>query len=178
MTTLDHEYVTWPEYINLCERLVAKVGLSGWKFDSLICLARGGMRPGDIFSRVYGLPLAVLSTSSYRAEAGTVQGELCIAKHITGVDTLKGKVLLVDDLCDSGKTISKVIVHLKHEFPEIEEIRVAAIWVKQQSVLMPDYYVVKYDSNPWIHQPFECYDDVSMQRHLEYCIEKYGKDGI
>ena len=127
MTTLDHEYVTWPEYINLCERLVAKVGLSGWKFDSLICLARGGMRPGDIFSRVYGLPLAVLSTSSYRAEAGTVQGELCIAKHITGVDTLKGKVLLVDDLCDSGKTISKVIVHLKHEFPEIEEIRVAAM---------------------------------------------------
>ncbi|MBQ9240970.1 MAG: phosphoribosyltransferase [Duodenibacillus sp.] len=178
MTTLDHEYVSWTQYIDLCERLVARVGLSGWKFDSLICLARGGMRPGDVFSRVYGKPLAVLSTSSYREEAGTVQGDLSISKHITGVDALKGKVLLVDDLCDSGKTISKVIVHLKHEFPEIEEIRVAAIWVKAQSVLQPDYYVVKFDGNPWIHQPFECYDDISIERHLENCRKKFGEDHI
>ncbi len=178
MTKVDHVFVSWADYVDLCEKLVAKVGTSGWKFDSLICLARGGMRPGDIFSRVYGKPLAVLSTSSYREEAGTVQGELCIAKHITGVDSLKGKVLLVDDLCDSGKTISKVIVHLKHEFPEIEEIRVAAIWVKAQSVLTPEYYVVKFDGNPWIHQPFEEYDDITIEKHLESCRKKYGAENL
>ena len=50
-------FVSWQDYIDLNEQLVLKVADSGWKFDSLLCLARGGMRPGDIFSRVYSKPL-------------------------------------------------------------------------------------------------------------------------
>ena len=91
---MRHVYIDWPEYNDLCERLVARVVQSGWKFDSLLCLARGGMRPGDIFSRVYNsMPLAVLTTSSYRAAAGTIQGDLDIATYITGMSDLKGKLL-------------------------------------------------------------------------------------
>ena len=64
---------TWEEYIDLNEKLVAMVAKSGWQFDSILCLSRGGMRPGDFFSRVYDMPLAVLATSSYREAKGTVQ---------------------------------------------------------------------------------------------------------
>ena len=49
---------TWEDYIDLNEKLVALVAKSGWHFDSILCLARGGMRPGDFFSRVYDMPLA------------------------------------------------------------------------------------------------------------------------
>ena len=87
---MQHDHIDWNQYRDLCERLVARVGASGWEVDSLLCLARGGMRPGDIFSRVYSKPLAIMTTSSYREAAGTVQGDLDIAKYITGVSELKG----------------------------------------------------------------------------------------
>ncbi len=176
MDKLEHDYIDWKSYIELCECLVARVAASGWEFDSLLCLARGGMRPGDLFSRIYGKPLAIMTTSSYREAAGTVQGDLDIAKYITGVSELRGKLLLVDDLCDSGKTIMKVVKHLKKTQPKITEVRVAVIWVKANSVFRPDYSVVNYDSNPWIHQPFEEYDDLGEKVHLQKCLEKYGKD--
>ena len=78
-----HLYVSYDEYHNLIEKLALKVYQSGWSFDTILCLARGGMRPGDILSRIFDKPLAIMSTSSYRAEAGTVQGHLDIARYIT-----------------------------------------------------------------------------------------------
>ena len=77
-----HLYVSYDEYNNLIEKLAIKVHQSGWEFDTILCLARGGMRPGDILSRVFDKPLAIMSTSSYRSEAGTVQGALDIAHYI------------------------------------------------------------------------------------------------
>ena len=84
-----HLYVSYDEYHNLIEKLAIKVHQSGWKFDTILCLARGGMRPGDMLSRIFDKPLAIMSTSSYRAEAGTVQGHLDIARYIT---TPKGEI--------------------------------------------------------------------------------------
>jgi inosose dehydratase len=71
-----HLYVSWDEYHMLIERLALKIDASGWEFDQILCLARGGMRPGDVLSRVFDKPLAIMSTSSYRADAGTVQGQI------------------------------------------------------------------------------------------------------
>lgn len=154
---------TWDQYIELNEKLVYEVAKSGWQFDTILCLSRGGMRPGDFFSRVYGMPLAILATSSYREAKGTVQGSLDISDCITGVSELKGKVLLVDDMVDSGKTIREVVAHLKACYPAITEIRVAVLWYKAHSVLKPDWYVEYLADNPWIHQPFECYDDLGAE---------------
>ena len=47
-----HLYVSWDEYHLLIERLALKVHGSGWEFDQILCLARGGLRPGDVLSRV------------------------------------------------------------------------------------------------------------------------------
>ena len=66
-----HLYVSYDEYHSLIEKLAIKIHQSGWQFDTILCLARGGMRPGDILSRIFDKPLAIMSTSSYRAEAGT-----------------------------------------------------------------------------------------------------------
>ena len=79
-----HLYVSYDEYHNLIEKLAIKVHQSGWEFDTILCLARGGMRPGDILSRIFNKPLAIMSTSSYRADAGTVQGHLDIVGRRPG----------------------------------------------------------------------------------------------
>ena len=166
-------YYSWDAYIDLNERLVAKVAESDWQFDSILCLSRGGMRPGDFFSRVYDMPLAILATSSYREKAGTVQSDLDIAECITGVSELSGKVLLVDDMVASGKTIREVVRHLKERYPAITEIRVAVLWYKAHSVLVPDWYVEYLEDNPWIHQPFECYDALGPEKLIERVRAKH-----
>ena len=105
-----HLYVSWDEYHLLIERLALKIDATGWQFDQILCLARGGMRPGDVLSRVFDKPLAIMATSSYRAEAGTIQGRLDLAKYITlPKGELAGRVLLVDDLADSGITLRAVV---------------------------------------------------------------------
>jgi hypoxanthine phosphoribosyltransferase len=155
-----HLYVSWDEYHLLTERLALKVYNSGWQFDQIICLARGGMRPGDVLSRVFDKPLAIMSTSSYRAEGGTIQGRLDLAKYITmPKGELAGRVLLVDDLADSGVTLKAVVERLRG-LPSIAELRSAVIWTKAVSSYTPDYYVEMLATSPWIHQPFEDYDNL------------------
>jgi hypoxanthine phosphoribosyltransferase len=152
-------WVSWDEYHRLIERLALKVHESGWKFDQVLCLARGGVRPGDVFSRIFDVPLAILSTSSYREEAGTVRGDLDIAKYMTMTKgPLAGKILLVDDLADSGVTLDKVTRHLSENFSGVTEVKSAVIWVKGTSSILPDYFLEELPHNPWIHQPFENYD--------------------
>ncbi len=155
-----HLYVSNDEYHNLIEKLALKVYNSGWEFDQILCLARGGMRPGDVLSRIFDKPLSIMSTSSYRAEAGTVQGHLDIAHYITTPKgEIAGRVLLVDDLADSGVTLQEVIKRLKSKHT-ITELRTSVIWVKGVSVYTPDYYVDMLPTSPWIHQPFENYDNL------------------
>lgn len=154
-------WVSWDEYHRAIEDLALIVHASGWKFDQILCLARGGLRPGDIFSRIFDVPLAILSVSSYREEAGRMQGDLNIAGHITMADeSFGGRILLVDDLVDSGVTLKKIQRHLAEKFPAVTEVKSAVIWYKACSSVKPDFYLDYLPDNPWIHQPFEKYDSV------------------
>jgi hypoxanthine phosphoribosyltransferase len=162
-----HLYVSYDEYHNLIEKLAIKIHQSGWTFDIILCLARGGLRPGDILSRIFDKPQAIMSTSSYRAEGGTVRGTLDIARYITTPrGEMAGRVLLVDDLADSGHTLKAVIERLRQGYPTITELRSAVIWTKGISVFTPDYSVEYLPTNPWIHQPFENYDTLRPEQLL------------
>ena len=163
-----HLYVIYDEYHNLVEKLAIKIHQSDWQFDTILCLARGGMRPGDILSRVFDKPLAIMSTSSYRADAGTLQGNLDIARFITTPKgEIAGKVLLVDDLADSGLTLKSVINLLKNNYAPITELRSAVLWTKALSTFTPDYSVEFLPTNPWIHQPFEGYDAMRPEQLIK-----------
>jgi hypothetical protein len=97
---------------------------------------------GDILSRIFDKPLAIMSTSSYRAEAGTVQGALDIARYITTPKgEIAGRVLLVDDLADSGLTLNAVVSQLRNNYQPITELRTAVIWTKGLSTFKADYSV-------------------------------------
>ncbi len=156
---MEHLYVAWDEYHRLIERLALQVHESGFRFDAILCLARGGLRVGDVLSRIFDRPLAILATSSYREAAGTQQGRLDIAEYITMTGgQLQGKVLLVDDLVDSGVTLQRVTERICARFTAIAEIRTAVLWHKAASAFSPDFRVEYLPTSPWIHQPFEEYD--------------------
>lgn len=165
-------WVSWEDYNCGIEKLALKVYQSGWQFDQVLCLARGGLRPGDVFSRIFDVPLAILSTRSYREAAGTIRGSLDIARYITITrGNLSGRILLVDDLVDSGVTLETVQKHLKERYPAVTEIRSAVLWWKACSVIKPDYHLDYLPTNPWIHQPFEDYDSLGPHQ-LAARIEK------
>ena len=159
--TMADLHVTWDQYDSLIEKLAKQIDDSGWQFNSLICIARGGLRVGDVLSRIFDMPLAIISTSSYTEDAGTVRGELMIAEQMTlASGRLGDRVLLVDDLVDSGVTLEAVTRTLPQRYPQITALRTAVLWHKGCSVFKPDYFVEFLPDNPWIHQPFEKYDSM------------------
>ncbi|HVE50426.1 MAG TPA: phosphoribosyltransferase family protein [Casimicrobiaceae bacterium] len=154
-------HVSWEQYNRLIERLALAVHESAFEFNQIICIARGGLRVGDVLSRIFDRPLAILSTHSYAAGGGTVRGELVIAEHMTmTAPRLGDRVLLVDDMVDSGHTLEKVVTTLPQRFPHIVALKSAVLWWKACSVLAPDFHVEYLPDNPWIHQPFEIYDNL------------------
>ena len=158
-------YVTWDDYHHAVEQLAAAVHDSGWRFNQIVCIARGGLRVGDVLSRIYEKPLAILSTHSYAAEGGTIRGELVIAEHMTMTSPRLGdRILLVDDMVDSGHTLAAVYRTLPERWPHITSCRTAVLWWKACSVFKPDYYVDYLPDNPWIHQPFEVYDTLRPEQ--------------
>lgn len=171
-----HLWVSWDEYHRLIEGLALKVHESGWKFDQILCLARGGVRVGDVLSRIFDVPLGILATSSYREAAGTQQGDLDIAQYITITrGTLSGRVLMVDDMVDTGLTFNRVVEHLRRQFPQITELKSGVLWWKGHSQATPDFHMARLPTNPWIHQPFEDYD--SLRPHqLAAWVRKGQRD--
>ena len=58
-------YITWEDYHKKIEQLAKKIHDDNLKFNQIICIAKGGLRVGDIFSRLFNVPLAILSVESY-----------------------------------------------------------------------------------------------------------------
>jgi len=153
-------YVDWEQYHQTIEALAAKIYQSGWQFNQIVCIAKGGLRIGDILSRLYRVPLAVLFAASYSGVDNRVRGQIKFSDHLSMLENqLQGRILLVDDLVDSGICLQESIIWLQeHHGSEIQEIRTGVLWYKAVSVTEPDYYVHYLPDNPWIHQPFERYE--------------------
>lgn len=152
-------HISWDEYHRLIEKLAVMVWDSGWRFDAVVCVARGGLRVGDVFSRLFDKPIGVIVTSSYRSDSGTTRDALQIAEHLSSALPLPGpNWLLTDDLADSGETLAQLLPALRARYPQVRQIRSAVLWRKGASVAEPDFYVEYLPGNPWIHQPFEEYD--------------------
>ena len=168
-STKSDLYVSWTDYHHAIEKLALKVYESGWEFNQIVCLARGGLRVGDLLSRLYRKPLAILFASSYGGTGDRQRGSLTFSSNLTMTGSNLGShVLLVDDLVDSGVTLQKTIPWLQeHYAQDVQEIRTAVLWYKACSVYAPDYYVDFLPHNPWIHQPFELYEEMTLEALAE-----------
>ena len=157
-------HVSWTDYHHKIEQLALKVYESNWEFNQIICLARGGLRVGDILSRIFDQPLAILATASYRGTGSKMRGNIVFSRDLTmTTPSLGSHVLLVDDLVDSGVSLQKTLTWLDRYYGfYIEEVRTGVLWYKACSTIAPDYYVDYLSDNPWIHQPFDTYENLSL----------------
>jgi hypoxanthine phosphoribosyltransferase len=154
-------HVTWQDYEVMVEQLARKIYESDWKFDQIVCIARGGMFVGDSLSRIFNKPLAVIFSSSYKNDKE--QDRLIISKHIAMTTDKLGKhILLVDDLVDTGVTMAAV-KRLLADDPEVNEVRTAVLWYKKCSEITPDYFAKVSPDKVWIYQPFEYWENKKLE---------------
>lgn len=151
-------HVDYAQYHHLIDQVVCAVEQSGYRPDVILGVSRGGLFLADGLSRSLRKPMAVIAASSYRESSGTAQGKLQISSTIASVVPVAGRVLLVDDLADSGHTLEALCAHLKQVCPEIHELKTAVVWVKPSSIFKPDYAAQYLESDAWIVQPFETRD--------------------
>ena len=68
-------YITWEDYHKKIEQLAKKVHEDNLKFNQIICIAKGGLRVGDVFSRLFNVPLAILSVESYHGGSDDIKNQ-------------------------------------------------------------------------------------------------------
>ena len=164
----DKLIIDWKQYNLIVEKLAIQIYQSGFRPDMLIGIMRGGAPIIDVLSRVFKLKCAYLAVESYSGKGiEDQQGELVFSREMSStVQEMKGNLLLCDDLSDTGVTLNKSIDWLRKYPPlagNIQEIKTAVLWKKKISTFEPDYCAQKLDSNPWIVQPFENYEEVKVE---------------
>ncbi len=164
--------VGWEEYKSIVEKLAIQIH-NGYKPTVLIGIMRGAAPIIDILSRILKLPIAYIVIQSYSGEGiEDQQGQLMFAREISSLANDKDfkRVLLIDDLSDTGLTLNKSIEWLKNYGPTknyIEEIKTACLWKKKSSSFEPDFCPIKLDSDPWIVQPTEHYEELSIEEIIK-----------
>lgn len=157
--------VTWENYKVSILTLALKIYSSDWQPDHIICIGRGGMTPGDALSHLFNETLGVIMCSSYGGAGEMQQGNLNIAEHISITKKhLSGKILLVDDLVDSGKTLSELKAMIKEKHLGVTEVKTAVIYQKTCTKYLPDYYGEAVDEKVWIVLPNENFDKVKLSQ--------------
>ena len=160
-------FISWEEYNTTVEKLAIQIHDS-YKPKLLIGIMRGGAPIIDVLSRVFKLKCAYLAVESYSGKGiEDQQGKLIFSREMSStVQNLGGKLLLCDDLSDTGVTLNRSTEWLKNYPPlkgKIKSIKTAVLWKKAKSTFKPDFCAVTLKTNPWIVQPFEKYEEIRIE---------------
>ena len=164
----DKLIITFEEYTKIVEKLAIQIH-NHYKPTVLVGIMRGAAPIIDILSRILKLPIAYIVIQSYSGKGiEDKQGQLMFAREISSLAKNQdfNKVLLIDDLSDTGLTLNKSIEWLKNYAPTknyIKEVKTACLWKKKSSKFEPDFCSIKLDSDPWIVQPTEHYEELSIE---------------
>ena len=108
------ERITWDEFDNLCYELANKIQASGKKYKALTGIPRGGLVVAVRLSHILGIPYAI-------------NGDL-----------------VVDDICDSGHTLTRYN----------STMDTATLHFREGAMIKPTYWIRKKEDK-WIVYPWE-----------------------
>ena len=160
--------VSWDEYNNTVEKLAIMIHESSYKPTLLVGIMRGGAPMIDLLSRVFKLKCAYLAVESYSGKGiEDEQGNIVFSREMSSIaQNMGGRILLCDDLSDTGITLNKSVDWLRKYEPikdKIEDIKTATLWKKKKSTFEPDFCSVRLNDNPCIVQPFENYEEIRIE---------------
>ena len=151
--SMEFFVVDWETYHDHIFELGKKIVASGKKIDLIVAIARGGLMPARILSDLTELPITTFTISSYHdlKQSSIPQ----ISLHL-GNKLHNKKILLIDDVSDTGKSFIRAVDYLKSL--GAEEIVTASVYIKPKTVFIPDFYLLSTDK--WIVFPHDVKETV------------------
>lgn len=149
MKEMKEMKLSWKEFENLTDKLCEKIKKGNENFNHIICIATGGLILGKLLSEKLNLPLGIISMKAYENKK---LKKLKFDKHISATRKIRGFILLVDDITDSGTSLNAVFNYLSN-YKGIKEIKTASLFNKPSSSFIPDYFVK--ETSDWIVFPYE-----------------------
>jgi hypothetical protein len=149
--------LTWEDIERQCLTLAKKIKERKVPFDLIIGIARGGWVPARLLSDMLNND----EVHSMRVKFYTGIGEVAekpVILHPTQIDVTGKKVLLVDDIADTGKSLSIAKEHLEKR--GAGDIFVVTLIKKPHSEINPDLYVEETDA--WVIFPWEVRETVRL----------------
>lgn len=150
-------FVTWEEQYRLARVLAGKIRSSGYRPDLVIAIGRGGYIPARILCDLLSLPRLTSvkvehwGTPAEMEDQAVIRYPLCI--------TIRGeKVLIVDDVTDTGDSMAVVVEYVKGLGPS--ELKTAVLQHKEVSGFLPDYFAEVCPTWQWIVYPWALHEDL------------------
>lgn len=167
--------LSWNRVVRDSKRLSESIKDSGYKPDIVVAIGRGGYVPARILCDY----LLIRDLTSIKVEhwgIAATKTEKAVIKFPLCADIKNKEVLLVDDITDTGDTLSVSLEYLKTFKPK--GIKTAVLIHKTCSVIIPDYFVKRVTKWRWIIFPWHIYEDLMgfIKRIKDMGI--YGKDEI
>jgi hypoxanthine phosphoribosyltransferase len=145
---MDLLRINWKTAIGYCDELATRIES---KPDIIVGISRGGLVPARILSDILDVKdVAVLGIRFYKG-MGKTEEKPVITQDIS-VDIKGKKLLVVDDVADSGRSLVFAREHLK----DAKEVRCATLHYKPVSEYKPDYFVST--TTAWIVYPWEVHE--------------------
>lgn len=141
---------TWEQFWQYCQEVTDKIIVNKQEYSQIICILRGGFYLGDYLSRRLKIPLSAIVAKSYSEE--NQQQSLSLGQ-LTYINPPSDRVLLVDDLLDTGVTMMAVKQAIESQWQV--KVDTAVIWQKSGSQCQADYFYQITTSSAWIVQPFD-----------------------
>lgn len=139
---MEKYYYGYEEFAKDTQQLVDKC--RGYEPDVLLAIARGGMTLSHLMAQALDMRnLYALNSIHYEGEL-----KLDTFNVFNIPDMSKAKrVLIIDDIVDSGETMEEILKILNEKFPNTE-FKLATIFYKKTAVLQPDFAVK--EAKGWI----------------------------
>jgi hypoxanthine phosphoribosyltransferase len=148
---------SWEEMYQLAEKTIGKINKSGYKPDKIIGITRGGWVPSMMFSDLLGNRDMLSLKIEHWSHTATKDAK-AVLKYPLQADLSGQKILLVDDLTDSGDSIILALEDVRKNNPK--EVRIATLIHKKQSKIKPDYFAEEKNKWEWIILPWNLNEDL------------------
>jgi uncharacterized protein len=148
--TQQREILTYDLFGTAVREIAQQVVDSGYEPDIVLAIARGGLGLGMGLGYALDVKnLSAVNVEFYTGVGETLEVPIMLPPTPQAVDLTGMKVLVTDDVADTGKTLEVV-----HEFlsGHVAEVRTAVVYEKPWTVINADYVWRKVDA--WIDFPW------------------------
>lgn len=146
---MSETYYHWDDFRKDILFIISQIYSSSWMPELVVGIKRGGLVPAVSLSHHLQLPLYL---TSYQLRDGKQKLDLLeVTQELAGK-----KVLLVDDICDSGETFEKMILEMNSI--GITNVKSCSIFFNIRQKFIVDFKAIKIDrdkDNNWIVFPWE-----------------------